>query len=319
MGEPSPIQYAIEASVSGYLIKRIFASVFAIWGVATLTFFLLRVTADPAVLLVGEEATPERLADVRERLGLDRPLIVQYGDFLLGIVTLDFGDSYRFNEPAMSMVLDRLPLSLRLASAAFVVALMLSIPLAVASAVWRDTPIDYLASFISFVGFAMPAFWLGAMAIIVFSVQLKWLPTSGSGDLKHYILPTLTLATWPLGQFTRLLRSELLNVFHEDYIRTARAKGLAEQRVVLGHALKNAFLPVLTLIGVSFGSLLGGAIITETIFAWPGMGRLIIQATLNRDFPLIESSVILLATGFVLINLVVDLLYGALDPRIKLS
>jgi ABC-type dipeptide/oligopeptide/nickel transport system permease component len=145
------------------------------------------------------------------------------------------------------------------------------------------------------------------------------LPTSGSGDLKHYVLPTLTLAMWPLGQFTRLLRSELLNVFHEDYVRTARAKGLAERVVVWRHTLKNAFLPVLTLIGLSFGSLLGGAIITETVFAWPGLGRLIIQATLNRDFPIIEASVVVLATGFVLINFVVDVLYGVLDPRIKLT
>ncbi|MCA9858621.1 MAG: ABC transporter permease [Thermomicrobiales bacterium] len=305
--------------MSSYLIKRIVASLFAIWGVATLTFFLLRVTADPAVLLVGEQATPERIAEVRTRLGLDQPLLVQYVDFLKGVVTLDFGDSYRFNEPAMHMVIERLPTSLKLASAAFLVALLVSIPLAIASAVWRDTPIDYIASFISFVGFAVPAFWLGAMSILLFSVRLGWLPSSGTGGIRYYILPTLTLATWPLGQFTRLLRSELLNVFHEDYIRTARAKGLREHRIVIGHALKNAFLPVLTLIGISFGSLLGGAIITEIIFAWPGLGRLVVQATLNRDFPLIESSVILLASGFVIINLIVDLLYGVLDPRIKLS
>jgi ABC-type dipeptide/oligopeptide/nickel transport system permease component len=305
--------------VTPFFIKRAFAALFAIWGVATLTFVLLRVTADPAALLVGERATPQQVAEVRHRLGLDRPLIVQYARFIGRALTGDFGNSYRFNEPAMTLVMDRLPISLRLASAAFVVALALAIPLAIASAVWRDTVVDYVASFISFVGFAMPAFWLGAMAIIVFAVQLKWLPTSGSGDLKHYVLPTLTLATWPLGQFTRLLRSELLNVFHEDYVRTARAKGLSERIVVWRHALKNAFLPVLTLIGISFGSLLGGAIITETVFAWPGLGRLIVQATLNRDFPIIQASVIVLATGFVLINFAVDVLYGMLDPRIKPS
>jgi peptide/nickel transport system permease protein len=305
--------------VSSFLDKRALASLFAVWGVATLPFVLLRVTADPAALLVGERATPQQIADVRHRLGLDRPLPTQYGDFIGHAVVGDFGRSYRFDEPAMSMVTQRLPISLRLATAAFVVALALAIPLAIASAVWRDTVIDYVASFIAFLGFAMPAFWLGAMAIIVFSVQLRWLPTSGSGDLKHYLLPTLTLATWPLGQFTRLLRSELLNVFHEDYVRTARAKGLSERIVVSRHALKNAFLPVLTLIGLSFGSLLGGAIITETVFAWPGLGRLIIQATLNRDFPIIEASVVVLATGFVVINFAVDVLYGVLDPRIKLS
>jgi ABC-type dipeptide/oligopeptide/nickel transport system permease component len=305
--------------VSSFLVKRALASLFAVWGVATLTFVLLRVTADPAALLVGERATPQQIAEVRHRLGLDRPLATQYGDFIGHAVVGDFGQSYRFDEPAMSMVVERLPISLRLATAAFVVALVLAIPLAIASAVWRDTVVDYVASFVAFLGFAMPAFWLGAMAIIVFSVQLRWLPTSGSGDLKHYVLPTLTLAMWPLGQFTRLLRSELLNVFHEDYVRTARAKGLAERVVVWRHTLKNAFLPVLTLIGLSFGSLLGGAIITETVFAWPGLGRLIIQATLNRDFPIIEASVVVLATGFVLINFVVDVLYGVLDPRIKLT
>ncbi|HEY7030386.1 MAG TPA: ABC transporter permease [Thermomicrobiales bacterium] len=305
--------------MSSFLVKRALASLFAVWGVATLTFVLLRVTADPAALLVGERATPQQIAEVRHRLGLDRPLATQYGDFIGHAVVGDFGQSYRFDEPAMSMVVERLPISLRLATAAFVVALVLAIPLAIASAVWRDTVVDYVASFVAFLGFAMPAFWLGAMAIIVFSVQLRWLPTSGSGDLKHYVLPTLTLAMWPLGQFTRLLRSELLNVFHEDYVRTARAKGLAERVVVWRHTLKNAFLPVLTLIGLSFGSLLGGAIITETVFAWPGLGRLIIQATLNRDFPIIEASVVVLATGFVLINFVVDVLYGVLDPRIKLT
>jgi ABC-type dipeptide/oligopeptide/nickel transport system permease component len=306
-------------AMSSFFVKRALASLFAIWGVATLTFLLLRVTADPAALLVGEQATPEQIAQVRERLGLDQPLLVQYGDFLGGAVRGDFGTSYRFNEPALSMVAERLPISIRLAGAAFLIALVVSIPLAIASAVWRNTIIDYVASFISFLGFAMPAFWLGAMAIIIFAVNLRWLPTSGAGSPQHYILPALTLATWPLGQFTRLLRSELLNVFHDDYIRTARAKGLSEQIVVWRHALRNAFLPMLTLIGLSFGSLLGGAIVTETVFAWPGLGRLIIQATLNRDFPIIEAGVVILATGFVLINFAIDLLYGVLDPRIKLS
>ena len=175
---------------------------------------------------------------------------------------------------------------------------------------WWPVPFYFLA--------ATAGVWASAI-FLLFSVRLGWLPSSGTGGIRYYILPTLTLATWPLGQFTRLLRSELLNVFHEDYIRTARAKGLREHRIVIGHALKNAFLPVLTLIGISFGSLLGGAIITEIIFAWPGLGRLVVQATLNRDFPLIESSVILLASGFVIINLIVDLLYSVLDPRIKLS
>lgn len=305
--------------MSSFFVKRALASLFAIWGVATLTFVLLRVTADPAALLAGEQATPEQIAEIRQRLGLDQPLIVQYGDFLGGAVRGDFGTSYRFNQPALEMVVERLPISIRLAGAAFVIALVLSIPLAIASAVWRNTLIDYVASFVSFLGFAMPAFWLGAMAIIIFAVHLRWLPTSGAGDIQHYILPALTLATWPLGQFTRLLRSELLNVFHDDYVRTARAKGLSERVIVWRHALRNAFLPMLTLIGLSFGSLLGGAIVTETVFAWPGMGRLIIQATLNRDFPIIEAGVVILASGFVLINFAVDILYGVLDPRIKLS
>lgn len=305
--------------MTSYLAKRALASVFAVWGVATLTFVLLRVTSDPAALLVGEQATPEQLADVRARLGLDRSIAFQYADYLGGAIRGDFGDSYRYDRSALDMVLERLPLSLRLALAAFVLALVIAIPLAIASAVWRNTAVDYLASAVSFLGFATPSFWLGAMAIIVFSVKLGWLPTSGSGSLRHYVLPTMTLATWPLGQFTRLLRSELLNVFHQDYMRTARAKGLSEGAVVLRHGIKNAFLPVLTLIGLSFGTLLGGAIVTETVYAWPGLGRLIIQATLNRDFPLVQASVVLLATGFVLINLVVDLLYGVFDPRIKWS
>lgn len=302
-----------------YLLRRLGSTVFAIWAVATLVFLLVRVTGDPAVLLLSEQYTKEDLARVRQRLGLDRPLPVQYLRFLAGVPVLDFGNSYRFDQSARTLVLERLPATLILAATALGIALVVSVPLGVLSAARRNSAFDFGGSFLSFLGFAVPTFWLGTMLLIVFGVLLRWLPTSGYGSARHLVLPALTLATYPMGQFTRVVRSEMITALTEDYVRTGRAKGLPERRVLFVHALRNASLTFVTLVGLISGALLGGAVVTETIFGWPGLGRLVIQATTSRDYPVIQTAVILLALLFAAINLIVDLLYAFLDPRIRLA
>ncbi len=302
-----------------YLVRRLGSTLFAVWAIATLVFLLVRVTGDPAVLLLSEQYTAEDLTRVRHRLGLDRPLPVQYLRFMTGVPTLDFGRSYRFDQPARELVVERFPATLTLAISALGVALLVSVPLGVLSAARRNSAFDVGVSFLSFLGFAVPTFWLGTMLLILFGVVLRWLPTSGFGSWRHLILPAVTLATWPTGQFTRILRSEMITALAEDYVRTARAKGLPGRRVLLVHTLRNATLTFITLVGLVFGTLLGGAVITETIFGWPGLGRLVIQATLSRDYPVVQTVVILLALLFISINLIVDLLYAVLDPRIRLG
>ena len=305
--------------MTAYLIRRLGSTLFAIWAIATLVFLLVRVTGDPAVLLLSEQYTAADLVRVRHRLGLDQPLAGQYARFLAGVPRLDFGRSYRFDQPARELVVERFPATLMLAVAALGIALVASVPLGVLSAARRNSAFDVSVSFFSFLGFAVPTFWLGTMLLILFGVVLRWLPTSGFGSWRHLVLPAVTLATWPTGQFTRILRSEMITALTEDYVRTARAKGLPGRRILLVHTLRNAALTFITLVGLVFGALLGGAVVTETIFGWPGLGRLVIQATLSRDYPVVQTVVILLALVFVGINLLVDLAYAFLDPRIRLA
>jgi ABC-type dipeptide/oligopeptide/nickel transport system permease component len=305
--------------VTQYLLRRLASTLFAVWAVATLVFLLVRVTGDPAVLLLSEQYTQEDLARVRQRLGLDRPLPVQYARFLAGVPALEFGRSYRFDQSARTLVLERLPATLMLAAAAMAIALVVSVPLGVISAARRNSAFDLGGSFFSFLGFAVPTFWLGTMLLILFGVLLRWLPTSGYGSPRHLVLPAITLATYPMGQFARVVRSEMITALTEDYVRTGRAKGLPERRVLFVHALRNAALTFITLVGLVAGALLGGAVVTETIFGWPGLGRLVIQATVSRDYPVIQTVVILLALLFAAINLIVDLLYAFLDPRVRLA
>lgn len=300
-----------------YLLKRVLGAVVTVLIIATLVFVFLRVTTDPASSLVTAEATKEQVAAVRARLGLDKPIVVQYGEFITGILTGQMSASYRSGQPAMEQVLGRLPATLTLAFYALGLALIVAFPLGVLAAVYQNSIVDHFASFFGFLGFAIPAFWLGSMLIIVFGVQLSVLPTSGSGTFRHLILPAVTLAMWPLGQLIRMIRSELLNVISEDFVRTARAKGVRPSVVVVRHGLRNALLPITTLIGLLVGGLLSGAVVTETIFAWPGMGRLALEASLNRDLPVIEASVVVIAVIFVGVNLVIDLLYVAIDPRLQ--
>ena len=300
-----------------YLLRRLWQSLLVLFGVSVVVFLILHLTGDPAALLLPPDATAEDIARFRTAMGFDDPVAVQYLRFLKGAVRGDFGESLRHGEPAMPLVVERLPATFQLAGAGLLIALGLAIPAGIISAMKRNTAVDYVATVAALLGQAMPTFWLGIMLILVFSVRLNWLPSSGRGGLEHLILPAITLGLFTTARITRLTRSGMLEVLAQDYIRTARAKGLGESPVVWKHALKNASIPIVTIVGIDLGTLLGGSVITETIFAWPGVGRLSVQAIFNRDYPVVQSAVFLLASTFVIVNFLVDIVYTYLDPRIR--
>jgi ABC-type dipeptide/oligopeptide/nickel transport system permease component len=303
--------------VKSYLLRRLWQSLLVIFGVSVVVVLILHLTGDPAALMLPPDATAEDIAKFRHDMGFDDPVAVQYVRFLKGAVRGDFGQSIRHGEPAMGLVVERLPATFELAGAGLVIALALAIPAGIVSAVRRNTSIDYISTVVALLGQAMPTFWLGIMLILVFSVRLNWLPSSGRGDVEHLILPAITLGLFTTARITRLTRSGMLEVLGQDYIRTARAKGMGEPPVVWKHALKNAAIPIVTIVGIELGTLLGGSVITETIFAWPGVGRLSVQAIFNRDYPVVQSAVFLLASTFVIVNFLVDVVYTYLDPRIR--
>ena len=305
----------------GFLIRRLLHAVFVLWGVATAVFFLVRLTGDPAAFLVDQTATQAEVAHARHLLGLDRPLHVQYTEFLAAIPRGDFGQSIRERRPAMRMVLEHLwPATVELSAAALLLSILPAIPLGVVSATHRGGLADHLSRVGSLLLQSMPSFWLGLVLILIFAVGLGGLlPAYGSGSLRHLILPAITLAAAPLAQNVRLIRAGMLEVLGQDYVRTARAKGLAERLVIYRHGLWNAAIPVLTVTGLSLGFMLSGAIVIETVFSWPGLGRLIVQAVPGRDFPVIQAGVFVFALIFVALNLAVDALYAVVDPRIRLA
>jgi peptide/nickel transport system permease protein len=301
----------------GYVFRKVFHTAFVAFGVVTLVFAALRLSGDPAATMLPGDASVDELAALRRQLGLDRPLWLQYVQFLGGAVSGDFGTSFRHQQAALPLVLERLPATLELAGAALLLAVALALPLGILAAVYRGRILDVAAMAFAVVGQATPYFWMGIMLILIVSVELGWLPTSGRGGLERLILPAITLGTHFAASLARLTRTSMLEVFGQQFVTTARAKGLSEWSVVLGHTLKNAAVPVVTLIGLQFGTLLGGAVVTETIFAWPGVGRLAVQSVFVRDYPVVQAGVFVLALTFVAINLLVDLLYGVLDPRIR--
>lgn len=302
-----------------YLLTRLGHAVLVLFCVATVVFFLVRISGDPVAILLPPDATPAQAHQLRVSLGLDRPLLTQYADFLGGVVHGDLGDSLFFHAPALSVITDRLPATLELAAAALVIALLLAVPAGILAAVRRGTAVDSGVMSLVLLGQCTPAFWVGILMILLFAVTLRVLPASGIGGLQHLILPAVTLSLYSTAIIARLLRSSLIDVLGEDYIRTARAKGASPLRVILGHGMRNASLPVVTVVGLEIGSLLGGAILTETVFSWPGLGRLTVEAIQNRDFPLVQATVLFFAATFVVVNLVVDLLYAVLDPRVRLA
>ena len=306
--------------MTAYILRRLVFSLFVLWGAVTIVFLAIRVApGDPAQLMLGAEASPQALAALRQRLGLDKPIVVQYVEYLAQAARLDLGISLRLDQPALQAVGERLGATTRLALAAMLLAILISFPLGIAAALHQDGPIDRLVSIVSLFGQAAPSFWIGIMFILVFARQLRLFPSAGAETAQHLILPALTLALPLVGILTRLVRSGMLDVLREDYIRTARAKGLAEQTVLRRHALMNMLIPVITVVGLQAGHLLGGTVIVETVFAWPGVGRLLVEAISNRDYPLVQAAILLITSGFILINFLVDLSYGYLDPRVRLG
>ncbi|UCH83962.1 MAG: ABC transporter permease [Candidatus Latescibacterota bacterium] len=306
----------------GYTIKRVLLFIPLLFGVATVTFFLVYVLpGDPVLSMVGERYDDETLQQLRREMHLDRPVYVQYAHFIGGLVRLDFGTSYVTGEPVAESVLRRFPYTLRLALFAMLISVVVGVSVGVLAAwKWR-TPIDYVTMGGTIVGISMPVFWLGVLLIYVFAMRLHWLPASGygSGGLRHMVLPAITLASASMAYVARITRSSVLDVIREQYIQTARAKGVTERRTLFAHALRNALLPVITVVGADFGSFLSGAVLTESIFAWPGLGRFTLDAILKRDVPTIQGAVFFMALVFMVINLLVDLAYAWVDPRVKLT
>jgi peptide/nickel transport system permease protein len=303
-----------------YILRRVAQSALTLLGVSVLVFVILRVLpGDPARMLLPDGAPESAVIELNRQLGLREPLFVQYGLFLRSVAHGDFGQSFQYRAPALRVVLERLPATIQLTLAAMLVTIAAGVSLGIGTAVRRGTRYDVAGTILAVLGQSLPNFWLGIMLILLFGVALRWLPTSGFAGWTSLVLPAITLAAFPTALVARLTRSSMLEILNRDYIRTGRAKGLAERSVVLRHALRNAAIPVLTVIGLQIGALLGGAVITESVFAWPGMGKLIVDAIFFRDFPVVQTVLILSATVFVGINLLVDLLYTIIDPRIRYS
>jgi ABC-type dipeptide/oligopeptide/nickel transport system permease component len=303
-----------------YILRRVAQSALTLLGVSVLVFVILRVLpGDPARMLLPDGAPESAVIELNRQLGLREPLFVQYGLFLRSVAHGDFGQSFQYRAPALRVVLERLPATIQLTVAAMLVTIAAGVSLGIGTAVRRGTRYDVAGTILAVLGQSLPNFWLGIMLILLFGVALRWLPTSGFAGWTSLVLPAITLAAFPTALVARLTRSSMLEILNRDYIRTGRAKGLAERSVVLRHALRNAAIPVLTVIGLQIGALLGGAVITQSVFAWPGMGKLIVDAIFFRDFPVVQTVLILSATVFVGINLLVDLLYTIIDPRIRYS
>lgn len=301
-----------------YFLRRLLLTVPVLFGVATLVFSLVHlVPGDPAVSMLGEGAAPSEVEALRERLGLDRPLPAQYATFLAGLARGDLGTSFRYGTPVTSEIRTRLPQTARLGLAAMAVALVFGISLGLLAAVFRGTAIDAGAMTLALVGISLPNFWLGPLLAILFSVQLGWLPVSGTGSPAHLVLPAVTLGLALAAILARMTRSSVAEELRELYVLAARSKGVSRTRAVLRHAFRNSLIPIVTIVGLQFGAVLTGAIVTETIFAWPGVGRLLIQAISFRDYPLVQGCILFIAVIYVAMNLLTDLLYGFLDPRIR--
>jgi ABC-type dipeptide/oligopeptide/nickel transport system permease component len=300
-----------------YILRRTLAAIPVLLIVSFVVFGMVFLSGDPAILMLPPEATADEVAAFRQAYGFDDPFLVQYGRFLGGVLRGDWGESLRYKKPALDMVLERLPATLQLSGVSMLLAVLVALPLGTLAAMYRNSIVDYVASIFAVIGQSMPNYWLGFLLVMFFAVRLRLLPTSGGPGWYYVILPAITIAVGVIALVTRITRSSVLEVQREDYVRTARSKGLKEFTVVNRHVLRNAMLPVITVIGLQFGYILGGAVVIETIFAWPGLGLLAIQAIFNRDYPLVQAVVFFLAVSFVLINLVSDIIYHVLDPRIR--
>ena len=303
-----------------FILSRLFSALLVLLGVSCLVFLLIHlVPGDPVEVMLGEAAQPADREALRHALGLDQNLLTQLLHYFNGLLHLDLGTSLQSKRPITELLWERIPATAQLAGAALLVAVLIAIPLGVIAAVRKDSPWDYGAMTVSMLGVSIPNFWLGPILILVFSVWLGWLPVSGREQADSIILPAITLGTALAAVLSRMVRSALLEVLHEDYIRTARAKGLSENAVIWRHGLRNALLPVVTVLGLQLGVLLGGAVVTEMVFSWPGLGELTIESIQRRDYPVVQACVLLISSSYVVVNTLTDLVYGWLDPRVRLG
>lgn len=302
-----------------YLGRRLLLSAVVLFGLSLLVFLMINLSGDPVRLLLPPDASRAEVEAFRVALGLDGSLLERYWRFLTQFVRLDFGESLQLREPALTLVLERLPATLSLAGLAILLAVLVGVPLGMLAAVARNRPADALITSVAVTGQSLPVFWVAVMAIMLFAVQLKWLPSAGAATWKHYVLPTLTLALFLLGGIVRITRASMVEVLNAQYVRTAHAKGLTSGRVVWRHALKNAAIPVITVIGLQLRFVLGGSVITEMVFAWPGLGRLLVRSVYARDYPVVAAGVLVVAVLLIVVNTLVDLTYSYLNPRVRLS
>jgi ABC-type dipeptide/oligopeptide/nickel transport system permease component len=305
-------------AVLGFLGPKLLRALVAVWLVTTVVFVVMRLSGDPVPLLLPPDAPTSEIMRVRRELGLDRALPVQYAVFAGNVLRGDFGRSIHFREPAFAVVRGYLGATVELGLTSFFLAALVAVPIGVLSAIRRNSLVDHAAMAVALVGQAAPTFYLGILLILLLALKADLFPTGGRGDVRHLVLPALTLGAFTMASIARLTRSAVLEVLHADYIRTARAKGVAEWLVITKHTLKNAALPIVTITGLQFGTLLGGAVVTETVFAWPGIGRLAIQSIYNRDYPVVQCAVFFSAIMFIVINFAIDAVYGLLDPRARL-
>jgi len=303
-----------------YILQRLLGALFVIFGVVSIVFLLIHmIPGDPVEIMLGESASTTDREALRVALGLNQPLWVQFQQYLTGLLQFDMGNSIHFRRPVSDLLLERLPATGLLAAMTLLITLVLALPLGIIAAVRRDTVWDSGAMTFSMLGVSIPNFWLGPILILVFSLWLGWFPVSGRNGFGSVVLPALTLSTGLIAVLSRMVRSSMLEVLGEDYMRTAKAKGLPPQRVILHHGLRNALLPVITLLGLQLGALLAGAVITETVFSWPGVGLLTIESIQSRDYPVVQACVLLISVTYVLVNLLTDLAYAWVDPRIRLG
>ena len=302
-----------------YIIRRIIAMIPVVIGITFLVFMIMQLApGDPVQMILGDNASPEAVEAMRDEMGLNDNVLVQYGRYLVNLVQGDMGTSYVNKRPVADEVFSRVPATFKLAAVAAVVSIVIAIPLGILAAIKQNTLFDHSSMVVSLIGISMPAFWLALMLMLLFSLKLGWLPAQGAKDgWKSYVLPSIAIGFMQMAAIARTTRSSMLETIHQDYIRTARSKGITEREVIFHHSFRNALIPTVTIVGLQLGGLLGGAVLTETVFAWPGLGRLVVQAVNGRDVPVVLGCIVVLSVGFSIVNLVVDLLYGFIDPRVR--
>ena len=302
-----------------YIIRRIIAMIPVVIGITFLVFMIMQLApGDPVQMILGDNASPEAVEAMRDEMGLNDNVLVQYGRYLVNLVQGDMGTSYVNKRPVADEVFSRVPATFKLAAVAAVVSIVIAIPLGILAAIKQNTLFDHSSMVVSLIGISMPAFWLALMLMLLFSLKLGWLPAQGAKDgWRSYVLPSIAIGFMQMAAIARTTRSSMLETIRQDYIRTARSKGITEREVIFHHSFRNALIPTVTIVGVQLGGLLGGAVLTETVFAWPGLGRLVVQAVNGRDVPVVLGCIVVLSVGFSIVNLVVDLLYGCIDPRVR--